>query len=107
MAFTTWFLLFTKKWFSNIGLVSFFSREYDDTCNKNSTPLQNDFNCTNYKWVWKERKGRLVFEEMQAKKWNYTIPQKEKGNFQYFEKQNDLTVTELLKNVKELRINYI
>lgn len=68
---------------------------------------KNDFNCTNYKWVWKERKGRLVFEEMQAKKWNYTIPQKEKGNFQYFEKQNDLTVTELLKNVKELRINYI
>lgn len=44
---------------------------------------------------------------MQAKKWNYTIPQKEKGNIQYFEKQNDLTVTELLKNVKELRINYI
>lgn len=44
---------------------------------------------------------------MQAKKWNYTIPQKEKGNIQYFEKQNDLIVTELLKNVKELRINYI
>lgn len=46
---------------------------------------------------------------MQAKKWNYTIPQKEKGNIQYFEKQNDLIVTEIftLKNVKELRINYI
>lgn len=33
MAFTIWFLLFTKKWLSKLALF-FFSREYDDTYNK-------------------------------------------------------------------------
>lgn len=86
-----------------IGFV-FFPREYDDTYNKiqllskmiSVVQTTNQYRNKEKVSLWRDKQRNEVTEYLRKKM----------ETFSTLKKKDDLIVTELLKNVKELRINY-
>lgn len=105
MAFTTWFLLFTKKWFSNIGFIFFFLENTMTLITRfNSSPKWFQLYKLQISTEIKKRKVSLWRDKQRNEVTEYL--RKKMETFSTLKKKDDLIVTELLKNVKELRINY-
>lgn len=82
----------------------FFSREYNDTYNKiqllskmiSVVQITNQYRNKRKVSLWRDKQRNEVTEYLRKKM----------ETFSTLKKKDDLIVTELLKNVKELRINY-